>query len=894
MIIAVSNADKMMRKDLLQEAKLFAEAIDINRLKAFKGDQSDLQNPDYLRLKQQLATFKAANPSYSFVYLLGQHIDGRLFFIIDNEPIDSKDYSPPGQLYTDVSEEDLSVIRSRSAKVTGPSKDQWGVWVSALIPIVNSQDGEPLATLGMDVAATHWQASILRAAGPPLLLTLSLCITILLGAWLLRRRRRLELSIHLNQFLEGYIIAAIGLCVTCYLSFLFHGNELEKRKEIFEPLAQSASGAIANFLNMIQKSEIEGLAEFYEASETVTKEEFHLYSTHLVKNTTVESWNWIAEVTEEQRSEFEQTLRQNDSPTFEIWERTNKQARRPATHRPMHYPIVLQAAPLVKDDILGFNLSAIPEHSTAIEHAKMDRLMTASPPVELNDITTQQGLFVFRPVFAPEAKEKLRGLILVIIRLQNLMRASTPNPNLIHELAFVEPDGNSRVVASSQQNYRDPSFVIRDSLTERHLSTRPLFIFNQTYTIKTYSSPDFDYTYPITTNWVAGIIGILLTAALTIIISSVSQRRFILEREVKQRTLLIERQQIQLENMSLQGKIGAWEIDVVSGEVHWSNVTKIIHELIDTSHLTLQNTMEFFKEGESRKKITAVVTAAISDGIAWQEDLELITARGNAVWVTSIGQAEFKDGSCIRIYGSIQDISERKQNEKLKSEFVSTVSHELRTPLTSITGALGLLANGLLGEIPDKAKRPLEIALQNSKRLGRLINDLLDVEKLTAGKMHFDIHVQSITPLVQQAIESNRNYGADRNIKIDLAAEDGDIAVAVDSLRLIQVLSNLLSNAIKYSPDNDVVAVRVEQKGKTVSISVRDKGKGIPLAFRNRIFQKFSQADSSDTRQKGGTGLGLAISQELITRMEGKIDFTSTENQGTCFFIDLPIVEHLK
>ena len=239
--------------------------------------------------------------------------------------------------------------------------------------------------------------------------------------------------------------------------------------------------------------------------------------------------------------------------------------------------------------------------------------------------------------------------------------------------------------------------------------------------------------------------------------------------------------------------------------------------------------------------------------------------------------------------GMVRDISERKRIERMKTEFVSTVSHELRTPLTSISGALGLLAGGALGNLPDQARSLIDIAHKNSKRLTHLINDLLDMEKIAAGKMHFDMQPQALVPLIEQSLEGIRSYSVERRVNFSLDQQMEAPEVRVDSQRLLQVLSNLLSNAVKYSPEGGTVDVAVRQVGCQVRVEVADHGPGIPAEFRSRIFQKFSQADSSDTRQKGGTGLGLAITKELVERMGGRIGFESEEDKGTCFYFELPL-----
>ncbi|MEO3864046.1 ATP-binding protein [Rheinheimera fenheensis] len=249
------------------------------------------------------------------------------------------------------------------------------------------------------------------------------------------------------------------------------------------------------------------------------------------------------------------------------------------------------------------------------------------------------------------------------------------------------------------------------------------------------------------------------------------------------------------------------------------------------------------------------------------------------------------DPATGKMYGSAQDITERQQLERIKSEFVSTVSHELRTPLTSINGALALVVSGCLGELPSQIAQLLQLAKNNCQRLSRLINDLLDIEKLSAGMMQFVLQPHSVLALVQQSVADNSHYGQERGITLVLncAGVNEQLTINVDSLRFAQVLANLLSNAIKFSPDAGVVTVAIERQAARVRISVTDTGPGIDDSFKQAIFQRFSQADSSDTRQKGGTGLGLALSKQLTETMQGSIGFSSTPGVGACFYVDFPL-----
>lgn len=247
------------------------------------------------------------------------------------------------------------------------------------------------------------------------------------------------------------------------------------------------------------------------------------------------------------------------------------------------------------------------------------------------------------------------------------------------------------------------------------------------------------------------------------------------------------------------------------------------------------------------------------------------------------------EGKVVGFFSLGTDITELKRIDRMKTEFVSTVSHELRTPLTSIRGSLGLISGGVAGELPEAVKNLVAIAKSNCERLIRLINDMLDSEKIESGKLRLTLQAAQIKPLLQQALAANEGFAAHHGVRLRLRAPDVPVQARIDSDRLMQVMTNLLSNAVKFSPAGSTVEVMLSRTARQLRIEVSDQGPGIPEAFRNRIFQKFSQADSSDTRQKGGSGLGLNISRGLIESMGGSIGFNhNAGGAGTTFFFELP------
>ncbi len=254
----------------------------------------------------------------------------------------------------------------------------------------------------------------------------------------------------------------------------------------------------------------------------------------------------------------------------------------------------------------------------------------------------------------------------------------------------------------------------------------------------------------------------------------------------------------------------------------------------------------------------------------------------------SITAVHDSSGNIVGYLGIGSDLTERKKIDLMKSEFVSTVSHELRTPLTSIRGALSLVLGKGAADLPPKLQRMLETANRNSERLTFLINDILDLEKINAGKLDLRLEAVNLAALAKRAVDENEGYALSHNVKLKLSFEsDETTTVRVDEHRLLQVFANLISNAVKYSPEEDTVDVVVKRTNGRVRVSVIDKGAGIPVEFRPRIFGRFAQADSSDTREKGGTGLGLTITKAIIEQLGGSIDFNSEPGEGAEFYFEL-------
>jgi PAS domain S-box-containing protein len=239
-----------------------------------------------------------------------------------------------------------------------------------------------------------------------------------------------------------------------------------------------------------------------------------------------------------------------------------------------------------------------------------------------------------------------------------------------------------------------------------------------------------------------------------------------------------------------------------------------------------------------------------------------------------------------RFAANVQDISERREVDRLKSEFVATVSHELRTPLTSIRGSLGLLVAGVTGELTPQGRELVRLAERNAVRLTALINDILDFERLDSGRVSMQFAAVDLQTLVEQSFESVRAFADEQEISI--ASSPARARMWADADRIVQVLVNLLSNAIKFSAAGREVRVWAEDHGSRVRVFVKDHGRGIPATHRQRIFERFFQVEDSDKRDQAGTGLGLAICKAIVEHHGGRIGVESEMKVGSTFWFEIP------
>ena len=367
----------------------------------------------------------------------------------------------------------------------------------------------------------------------------------------------------------------------------------------------------------------------------------------------------------------------------------------------------------------------------------------------------------------------------------------------------------------------------------------------------------------------------------------------------------LARQRQLLEQMSQQGRIGAWEVDLVKNKIYWSDMTRTIHEVSEDYEPDMDTAINFYKEGESRDRISQAVELGIEKGQAWHEELQLVTARGREIWVIATGNAEFKNGQCVRLFGSFQDVDSRvKQQHELahakeeaeqaaivKSSFLASMSHEIRTPMNGVLGMLGLLQKSALSK---EQLHHVNLAKSSGESLLTLINDILDFSKVEAGKLDLEFLDFDLRAMLGDFAESIAQKAQEKGLELILDVQGIEMAmVKGDPGRVRQILTNLVGNAIKFTDQGEVIIEAVvtpaEDNKLLLRTSIKDTGIGIPEDRQATLFDSFTQVDASTTRKYGGTGLGLAICKQLCELMSGHIEIESEKGKGSCFSFEVEL-----
>lgn len=332
-------------------------------------------------------------------------------------------------------------------------------------------------------------------------------------------------------------------------------------------------------------------------------------------------------------------------------------------------------------------------------------------------------------------------------------------------------------------------------------------------------------------------------------------------------------------------KIGSWEYSLASQETIWSAELFIILDFEPKKIPTLKQVLR--RVHPEDRALTLEQFRQGYQGKPWHFQFRYLGTNG-IKYLESRGEPTVTKAGIASIWGTAIDITERQEMERLKSEFVSIASHEMRTPLTAIHGIIKLLGAGHLGTLSEKGTSMVEIARQNSHRLVNLVNDILDLERLSLGQEQILLQKSSSGELIKLAIDTLEGMAQQQQVVLESQGEN--LQLYGDRDRLVQTLINLINNAIKFSPSGSKIIISSQLEGDSILFAVRDGGRGIPPDKLESIFERFQQVDASDSRQKGGTGLGLAICRQIVQQHGGEIWAQSDGKSGSTFLFTIPTV----
>jgi PAS domain S-box-containing protein len=767
--------------------------------------------------------------------------------------------------------------------------------------------GAALALLGMDVDARDWNWMLARAALPPVLCTLALAVILSMGFALFTRRSRFaQASPRWMRHLETGMVVSVGLILTLFAVWMVHERESRDRSKVFTQLITRQTESIATALRTLRGTEMESLAHFYEGNEDVTPDKFRQFTAYLTKNPSVSAWEWIPVVPSANKTRFITAARVAGYSGFEIWQKDDQGNRVPVTSRSVYYP-VFQVAPMEGNEhAIGYDLGSERVRRAALEEAAYTGLPTATDPLILVQETgNQKGLLVYRPVFAVNGSKRLYGFAVAVLQMRTLLKSWPLDNAALLELSLLHKDMLPESLAKTWDTDSPPA--------EGLSLTLPVVAFGKVFGITAYAGPEFTKMHPGRGRVRAILIGLTLTAALSVVIGGSFRRREELERLVHERTNKLQ------ESESLQRQLLA---NLPIGISIVNPVTRVIEQANDHVASLFGAPVNHLVGRRCHSLLCPASEGAcpICDlgQLVDNSDREMLRADGSRLPILKTVKRIQLNGQ-EKLLECFVDVSERKRAEEellktnhrlekatalandmmleaksasaAKSEFLANMSHEIRTPMNGVIGMTGLLLDT---ELNEEQRRYAEIVRASGQSLLSLINDILDYSKIEAKKLDLEVLDFNLTSLLDDFAATFAVRAQEKGLEL-LYAADPDVPTLLygDPGRLRQILTNLAGNAIKFTQAGEV-AIRVSlaemnEHDILLRFSVRDTGIGIPADKIHRLFDKFSQVDASTTRQYGGTGLGLAISKQLAELMGGEVGVSSEEGKGSEFWFTVRV-----
>jgi PAS domain S-box-containing protein len=638
---------------------------------------------------------------------------------------------------------------------------------------------------------------------------------------------------------------------------------------------------------------LRGCAGLFAASDTVTRKEWFTYidALHINQNYPgMQALGFARRVSNSAKVAHEGAIRAQGFPQYAIY---------PSGTRDEYLPTIY-IEPFTGRNVRAFGFDTLSETTrrAAVARARDTGSIAISGKLALMqdaEHRSRSGFIMYMPVYAKNTDTRMpeqrragfSGVVYGAFYGGDLMRGILGNtPDVRVQIYDGAGSGEQTLLYDSGDAglaNRAPRFVAGDGIV----------MHGHGWAVRMTSQPAFesaiDYSEPLTILASGAVISLLLLA----IIWSMATLRYRAVVIAHRMTNELRESREQL-SLALEGSdLAFFDWNVATGEIElsarWADMLGEPPGLTATTVDKLSALVHPDDAPRLQKKLGAVLRG---EAALYEVEHRVKDKRGDWIWLLSRAKVTARDaaGKPLRVTGTNANITQRRQVERMKEEFISTVNHELRTPLTVIVGTLALLKESLTALPPEQAMM-LDMAAMNSARLKLLVNDILDLEKIVLGAMQFNIEPVPLQPFLQQSLELNRIYADRFKVRYELQAPVPAVSINADRERLLQVMTNLLSNGAKFSPAGEAIVVAASVADGFARVTVADRGSGIPVEFRSRIFGKFAQADGSNTRKQEGTGLGLAISKSIIEKMGGRIGFESEPGNGAVFYFELPLAD---
>ena len=713
-----------------------------------------------------------------------------------------------------------------------------------------------------------------------------------------RQSRNIFATIAHNE-LTAWVVLILSLLLTA-LAWQISTQNVERRaQERFQYEVENAKFAIGERMLEYEQMLRGGVALFNTVDHPVTRSEWHTF----VNTLNIEKFfpglqgigysRWISP---QEKDSVIAEVRAEGYPEFAI---------KPEGEREFYTSVIL-LEPLDDRNLraFGYDMFSEPTRRAAMEHARDTDQASVSGRVVLLQETKQDvqaGFLMYLPVYRANAdlatveqrRAALRGFVYSPFRMRDLLQGilGLGKPELDFKLYDGEEAQADKLLFDTLKAWGGLSN--KDVQTAAYTSRQIMDLPGRTWLAIFTGNKRFETEMSSSQPQQIAIGGVVVDLLLFAIIWSLSQQRKRVVIKAREMTTELRRSREQFRAITDTAYDAIISTDM-KGTILYSNpAASSVFGLSADKFVGIPVTALLPERDSSKQELS--LPALMKEGrlAAVSTTFEALGLRADdSEFPLEVSVSNWKAEDEVYFTLLIRDISERKRIDRLKNEFISTVSHELRTPLTAIRGALGLLraADKDNISIPQSADL-LGIACQNTERLVHLVNDILDLEKLESGRLVLELQQVNLPKLLKQAIKENQPYALLHDVALVLAEPIPDVSVQADTSRLMQVLANFISNAIKFSNTGATVTVNAMLKDDKMRVSVTDTGIGVPEEFRKHLFMRFTQADATDSRQKGGSGLGLSISKSIIDLHKGAIGYDTEVGKGSCFYFELAVTK---